>query len=176
MKRILILSLFIVICGLFILPDSAYAQLKNSTYFMMDDGEFSEEEKDLEAEYVYTQCSRNSVKQFYFDCGCVAGMLRNARDAELITPQSQILQGIYNSEAEVCVDIPKIAGRNFGQCMDLAPMTHPYSTPTEHGEFCSCVGNMVAKEFSKNPKLDTDYIKNLQSSSMTLCTPIETPS
>ena len=146
----------------------AYEVVKDTYYFLRDDGEFSDEEKDEEAEYIYTQCMRNIMQRSYFNCQCIAGAFRLKRDSdEKIRPQSDILNDIFNGEKNSCVDKPKIAGLQYGFCSNYAENLRSRSKNNE--EYCGCVGNTVALQFANKPLLKTHYVERLRTNALVAC-------
>ena len=164
--------MMIVLGGLSLTPD-AQARVKDSYSFMKDDGIFSDEEKDEEAEYVYKSCSNNSFHSIYYDCGCVAGSFRLQRDGELV-PRDHILGKIYRNEKSQCANTLGIAGEMYGDCMsNFGNDTNLKRRGIEATKMCSCFANKVAVDFSKTPKMQTSYIKALQVNAYTYCRSIK---
>lgn len=171
MNKLLFLLAFILIAATAAVGSAyAYYDVKDSFYFMKDDGEFSDEEKDEEALYVYAQCEGNALRAVYFNCGCIAGAFRQIRDDdEFIRPQETILQTLFNDDSKGCVNEERIAGQAYFNCSEYAASMRHRRKDNE--EFCTCVANDVAKKFSDDPRLRSLHIQNLQTSAYTSCNP-----
>lgn len=148
----------------------AYAVgVKDSYYYMKDDGIFSEAEKDEEAIYIYQQCKLNAIIGTYFDCGCIAGTFRMQREGDLV-PQDTILQDIYHDENSQCGNPAAIAGEEFGYCMESYQSdTNLARRGINAPQMCTCYANEVATRFSAKPKMNTKYMSSIKSSAMIYC-------
>ena len=160
-SQFFVVFMMIVLGGLSLTPD-AQARVKDSYYFMKDDGVFSDEEKDEEAEYVYKSCLNNSFHSVYYDCGCVAGSFRLQRDGELV-PRDHILRNIFNNNKSQCANTLGIAGEMYQNCIgvygnDSSLVRRGIDIP----KMCSCYANRVAIDFTKKPMMKTRYIGSLQ--------------
>jgi hypothetical protein len=143
--------------------------IKDSFYFMRDDGEFSDEEKDEEAIYVYQKCRLNMIQSTYYDCGCIAGRFRQMREGPL-RPQGIILSEIFNFDDEKsCADTVNIAGQAYSQCLTFAKIYRSRDSEAEIENYCTCVGNTTAKNFSMNPQLDINYAGEIRTEAMLAC-------
>lgn len=162
--KITLLTSFLSILAL---PAFAQYDTKDSFYFMKDDGIFSEEEKDMEAEYIKRQCEISAIEKDYYNCSCIAGAFRLKRDEEQIRPQTLILHDLYNDKESKCVHSEKIAGNAYSYCKRFSDFFHPRKT--DNKEYCECVANKVAKDFSKEPRLRTRYINHLKIEAMSFC-------
>ncbi len=159
----------ILILALGVISVPAFAQYtsKDSFDYLKDDGIFSDEEKDAEAELVKQQCDRSVSEQQYFDCACLAGAFRLKRDEEKLIPQNKIMHGLLNSDESNCVDTAKIAGGSYLECKEMASFIRPRGEDTD--EYCKCVGNTVAKNFSLKPHLRLNYIGKIKVAAMRSC-------
>jgi hypothetical protein len=166
-RKFLLLCSLIVGVGLFCSSAMAQYDIKNSYYFMKDDGIFSDEEKDEEAMYVYEQCSKDHYKSTYRDCECVAGSFRRERDNEKLAPQDYILRNIYSKNNQQCINSPAIAASNYDFCIETIPVIRPREKNNE--KFCECVANKVAKNFGDNPSLNTRFIEQLRKDAFMSC-------
>lgn len=147
---------------------SALEVVKNTYYFLKDDGKFSDEEKDEEAQYIYGKCERNVMQRTYYNCQCIAGAFRQKRDTDTsIRPQSNILQEIYDNTPEQCINKPGIAGENYTFCTRYAATFREKSLNNE--TYCTCVANGVADRFAKDPKLKTHHIQEIRTNMMVSC-------
>jgi len=173
MNKLLFLLAFILTASLITGTASqslAYYEIKNSFYFMKDDGVFSDDEKDEEAMYVYAQCQGNAMRATYFDCACIAGAFRQIRDEdEFIRPQETILQTLFDNDSRGCVNEERIAGQAYFNCSEYASTMRHRRTDNE--EFCECVANDVSKKFSDDPRLRSRHIQKLQTNAYTSCNP-----
>lgn len=143
------------------------AQTKDSFYYMKDDGEFSADEKDQEAIDIHGQCARNVVQSAYFNCECIAGAFRQARDSGLLMPQANLLYAIFDSKAKECVNKPGVAGDAYEFCENHSRMFR--AREPNNKEFCECVARQSVKEFSKSPKLETDFMSDIQIDALLSC-------
>jgi hypothetical protein len=158
----------IALCILaFTISPSAQAEVKDSFYFMKDDGVFSDEEKDEEAEYIHTRCLKNPFQSIYYDCGCIAGAFRVQRDAEKLIPQSQILEELANDKESPCVNTATIAGDTYEFCYDYVNIFR--ARDKNNVRYCKCVANRSAKNFKKNPTLSSRNIEKIKSNAMQSC-------
>ena len=160
----------LLIMSIFVLPLSANAQTKyDSFYYMKDDGVFSDDEKDDEAQKIYQKCNQNDTYNKYFDCACVAGTFRVERDGSL-KPQDMILLEIYNDRNTPCVNTVGIAGLNYETC--LSSHSNNYTLlrkKIDPNEMCECYANHVAISYKKKPHFDSNYISNLRSKAYLHC-------
>ncbi len=141
---------------------------QDSYYFTKDDGEMSEEEMDLEAFYVYKDCNRNILKNIYYSCECIAGAFRQIREDEgPITPQTHITNEIYQDTNTPCTNTIGIAGANYQECLQMASVMR--TREKNNNEYCSCVGNKVANDFTSLPKLKSYHIKDIKVNAMLHC-------
>ena len=146
----------------------SFEVVKDTYYFLKDDGKFSDEEKDEEALYIYQQCSRNIMQRVYFNCECVAGAFRQTRDSdEKLRPQSVILDEIFNDDSRGCVNEPVIAGENYRFCSNYAKTMRARSKNNDG--YCTCVANNVAENFAKDPRLRTKHIERLRTDALVSC-------
>ena len=160
---------FLLLACLMALPFApAYAQIRDSYYFMADDGKQSPEEMELEADYVFKTCANNTYQSRYFDCECVAGAFLQKREKYgAVAPQEELLQQIMRSKEAQCANPVTIAGDAYSECQNYVRVAREYRKDNE--EFCSCVGNTVAKRFTKAPYLRTAYIRKLRTDALVLC-------
>lgn len=167
-KKLIFICLFFA-GGIVILPQSVFAQyeVKDSFYFMKNDGIFSSEEKDEEAEYIKRQCETSTYQPIYFDCTCIAGAFRAQRDEEKLKPQSFILNNLYNDPKTKCANTVGIAGDSYSSCMISSKVFRDRGGNNE--DYCTCVANKVATEFTANPRLNTDYISDIKVNSALTC-------
>ena len=151
------------------LPKDYDGEVRDSFYYMKDDGEFSDDEKDDEAMYIFQQCNSNFVQRIYYDCACVAGVFRQARDAEKLIPQGQIVSNIYTNTNTPCANTIGIAGDSYSKCTSYTKTYRGHEGPEKNQKYCQCVANDFAKEFSKTPNLNLRFIERLQAKSMVNC-------
>lgn len=169
MKRILFFFCAGLLAALSVIPTGrAYAQVKDSYYFMADDGKQTPEEMEEEADYVFEICDRNGYQRKYFNCECVAGAFLQAREKQgSIVPQDYIINEITRGKNAKCANTVEIAGDAYSMCLDFTRTFREYNKDNE--EYCSCVGNTVAKNFSKAPYLRTKYIQKLRTNALMVC-------
>lgn len=148
-------------------PTFAQYELKNSLYFMKDDGIFSPEEKDEEAEYVRQQCESNSFESQYYDCSCIAGAFRIRRDDEKLLPQDHILYDLYNDPDTKCIDPVNIAGSIYKTCQNYAKYFRERMADNE--KYCECVAKKATKKFAESPKLKSSFTNRVKLNAMTSC-------
>ena len=163
----LLLSCFVVITMTLSL---AYAQhtVKDAFYFMKDDNEFSEEEMDEEAQYVYEMCNLNSIRSTYFNCECIAGAFRQEREKQgPYLPQNIILNGLFSDNERGCTNTVTIAGNAYEKCMYSSKIFR--SREKNNEEYCKCVANTTARRFAKNPHLSGESLEELSVDAMMDC-------
>lgn len=151
------------------MPDSFDGSTRDSFYYMKDDGEFSDDEKDEEALYIFQQCNSNFVQRIYYDCACVSGMFRLERDKENLVPQGQIVSEIFTNENSPCANTIGIAGDSYNKCMDFVSVFNKREKPETNQQYCQCVANDFASDFSKKPSLNLRYIENMHVDLMAQC-------
>lgn len=167
MRRLFITLFALFLCLSFVPISHAQEVIKDSYYFMKDDNEFSAEEKDEEALYVFEKCSSNAFQNLYFDCSCIAGAYRQERDNGPIIPQNNLLNSLYTKKDRGCANTVGIAGDSYKFCKNFANAFR--SRDTNNEPFCECVANDVAKNFSKKPYLDVRYFEDLKSDALFTC-------
>lgn len=160
----LFLIFVFILCGA---SFTASAQTKDSFYFMKDDGIFSDEEKDEEAEYIYAQCASNTFQKIYYDCRCIAGAFRVQRDAEKLIPQDQILNDLLDDQDLGCVNTMQIAGDSYEFCMEYATISR--SRKKNNDKYCGCVANKTALDFKKKPVLRLSNIEKIRTNALVSC-------
>jgi len=171
-KALFLLIFSFLLCAIGIGSAQAFYETKNSYYFMKDDGEFSDEEKDEEAFYVYQECAKNGMKNMYFNCECIAGAFRQIRDEdEFIRPQTTILSSLFRDDSRGCVNTEYIAGDVYKSCLNMARTTRYRQSDQTNEEYCTCAANDVARNFSKDARLQSSYILTLRSNAYSNCNP-----
>jgi len=160
------LLLLLILCS-FTLPAYAYEVVKDSFYFMKDDNDFSAEEKDEEAMYIFEKCSGNIMQSTYYKCDCVAGAYRQARDEGPLQPQTTLLYSIFKNQASTCINKPAIAGEAYEFCQNHTRMFRARESNNE--EYCECVARKSVRDFSKDPKLKTYFISDIHIDALTTC-------
>lgn len=141
----------------------------DSFYYMKDDGIFSDEEKDEEAMHIYQRCNGNYLRRLYYDCSCIAGQFRLERDVGELVPQSIILNKVYNGRNTPCANTVNIAGNSYSKCLTYTASMRKLATEENNEEYCTCVANKFALDFTKKPLLNLRYIENMQTDSMMEC-------
>ena len=142
--------------------------MKDSYYFMADDGKQSPEEMEEEAMFVYQNCQSNPYQAEYYDCQCIAGAFLNEREKiGPLKPQDQIVYELFRGGPKDCANKTEIAGSSYTDCMAYAEAFREFEKDNE--EYCSCVGKTVARDFSKNPYLRTTYIEDLRVDALVDC-------
>lgn len=168
-------TLFIVLCSVFAVTvglavPSAHAVEKNRLYFLRDDGEFSEEEKDEEAQYIYGLCTTNYMLGTFFDCACVAGAFRMERDVS-DDIQDSILNRIYNETKSPCINSSGIAGSVYKECQkSYSKNSGLIRKGIDPDEMCQCYANEVALTYEIKPVFRKDYISSIKTKSYIYCT------
>jgi len=151
-------------------PDLKFdGQPRDSFYYMKDDGIFSDEEKDEEAMYIYQKCNGNFLRRQYFDCSCIAGQFRLERDSKYLIPQSSILNKVYSGRDSMCANTVNIAGNSYQKCVQYSSIYRPRISKKQNEDYCVCVANRFANNFSKEPALDLRYIENIETGAMLSC-------
>jgi hypothetical protein len=152
-------------------PEITWKDLEplDSFTFMKDDGEFSDEEKDKEAFHIYATCQSHGIRSIYYDCTCIAGAFRAARDAEDLVPQAQIVNSLYRDRDTKCVNMEQIAGSAYQQCQEYASVYRDRESEKRNEDYCQCVANRLSNNFSLNPRLDIDFISDLRVAAMMEC-------
>lgn len=159
------LAASILICGF--ISQAHALDTKDSYYFMKDDNEFSDEEKDEEAQYVFDMCNYNILQRTYFDCACIAGAFRQERDKEELVPQNQIINSILTQDTRGCANTVGIAGETYRFCTEYAAAFRYREKNNE--EYCECVANQTARNFTKNPRMNMNHVTNIRVDAMSYC-------
>lgn len=169
MKKYTLLFLIFITClsaGMAAHAQSKY-DVQDSFYFMKDGSEFTDEEKDLEAQYVYRQCQENTIRNIYFDCGCIAGAFRQERDKPILIPQDQIINSLLNDDSRGCANTVALAGETYEFCSEYAKVFR--DRERDGPEYCKCVANKVAREFKRKPTFKNDNIETIRTNAMLSC-------
>lgn len=163
---------FLLLAFVTLIPVSASAQndstIKDSVYFTLDDGVMSPEEMEEEAEYVHGLCQSNAYQALYFNCECLAGAFLIQR--EKLGPlalQSDIYDRLTKSNKAVCGNTVAIAGAAYQACLTHTMTYRELALDNE--EYCQCVGNRIARQFTQKPWLDVAYIESLTMNNMNYC-------
>lgn len=167
MRTLYILSLLLAFSGALFTSIDAKATTKDSYYFMKDDGEFTDAEKDEEAQFVFDRCNANFIQRVYFDCACVAGAVRQDRDKKDITPQGMLVSSYMSEENPQCANSVGIAGEAYEFCTEYARVFR--ERQTNNGDYCKCVANKTANGFKKKPRLSMRHIEDIRLKSMMSC-------
>jgi hypothetical protein len=168
MKQKLLLTFLAMIALIgFTTHATAQYEVKDSFYFMKGDGEFSDAEKDEEAQYIFNNCTNNVIQSLYFDCACIAGAFRQERDNEKLVPQAQIINSLFTDKKGQCANTANIAGEAYQSCQEYASIFR--AQYKNNNNYCKCVANKTALEFTKRPKLDTNHINRIRSNAMVSC-------
>ncbi len=146
----------------------AHAQIKDSYYFMLDDGVQTPDEVIEEAQYVFDTCDSNVFQKLYFDCQCVAGSFLQLREKYgSVAPQEELVDGIVHGKNARCSNSVDLAGYAYENCMETTRFAREYAPDNE--QYCSCVGNKVANDFTQRPRLNRNYIVKVHSNAMLAC-------
>lgn len=148
--------------------------VKDSIYFMMQDGEYSEEDMQEEALYVRERCSANFVHRTYYDCECLAGAFILEREKHgPMYPQSTIINNLMQNDEKNCANIAGIAGSVYRECMESSRFFRDKRNDNE--EYCTCAANSTAKKFARNPYMRSAYITNLRADALSECNNLGDP-
>ncbi len=161
------LCLLLTLVGIATAPSTAQAQNKDSSYYLSDDGVFSDEEKDAEAATIKHHCEIGTLTRTYYNCACIAGAFRQKRDEPELTPQAHIINNLYTDTKSECVDPIKIAGDAYKSCSSYAKFFRTRENNDE--EYCKCVANKTAKNFTLEPKLKSKHINKIRLNALTSC-------
>lgn len=166
------LSLCLLAC-LFLLPAPAMAEegdllMNDSVYYTMDDGIMTPEEMELEANQIYRMCDLNHFQKNNYNCECLAGAFLIEREKlGPMVPQINIFNDITRTKPVACANTERIAGSNYTSCMNMAGRRRAMKGDAH--EYCTCVGNKVANDFTKNPRLVSSHIKVLNYNALLFC-------
>ncbi|PZQ46344.1 MAG: hypothetical protein DI551_05360 [Micavibrio aeruginosavorus] len=136
--------------------------------YTADDGIMSEDEMMEEAMYFQQGCSSNSYQKMYFDCKCLAGAYLQVREKNgpLMTHE-EIFNIITNSKQTQCANTAQIAGTAYEVCITYAQEN--FELRRDNPEYCGCVANKLARDFTKEPRLGVGYVEYLRASAMMYC-------
>lgn len=172
MKKI---NLFIILFAILtvtlgVAVSSAHAVEKNRLYFLRDDGEFTEEDKDEEAQEIYNRCARNHMYNIFFECSCVAGAFRMERDVS-DEVQDVILNRIYDDRSSPCLNPAGIAGSMYRDCKEsYGDDSRLIRKNIDPDEMCKCYANEIANKYVAAPIFKKRYISNIKIKSYLHCT------
>jgi len=167
--RNFIYLLFIAMIGLSVFAPNAQAQDKDRMYFLREDGEYSDEDRDEEAQYIYDRCTKSYMYSNFFECACVAGAFRMERDVS-DDPQDAVLNRIYNSRQSPCINIVQIAGTMYTECIKTyGNNSRLIRKGIKPDEMCQCYGNEIAQTYAKKPIFKKKYINSLKTKSYVYC-------
>lgn len=142
--------------------------VKDSAYFVANDGIQTPEEMEEEAQYVYGLCMSNGYQSLYFDCQCLSGAFLQTR--ERLGPtvlQNDILNTLTKSGKAVCANTTAIAGQSYEDCLSFANDSRELENDNE--QYCTCAANKTATDFTKSPRLNIQYIRRLKTRALTYC-------
>ncbi len=163
------LFLLLIATAVYAQPDES-AIVKDSIYFTLDDGVMTKEEMEEEAQYVHGLCMDHLYQSLYFNCACIAGAFLQEREKQgPMALQADILTDLYRTGGETaqCGNGPLIAGSVYNDCMVFSETFRRLETNNE--QYCQCVGNRVARDFTSYPYLRTEYILRLRVNAMVSC-------
>ena len=85
--------------------------------------------------------------------------------------QYEIYDIITNSSevSSSCANTAEIAGQTYESCLNFAQNYSRTEFDPDTGDFCSCVANKVARQFTKTPRLSNQYVQMLRADAMTVC-------
>ena len=167
--KFFIVFLLTLVIGLSAIASSVQAQDKNRLYFLRDDGEFSDEERDEEAQYIYERCTKNYMYSSFFECACVAGAFRMERDVS-DDLQGVILSRIYESRQSPCINTTNIAGTMYEECMgNHSKSSKLIRRGIDPKKMCQCYANEIALTYTKKPIFKTKYISDIKNKAYIYC-------
>ena len=141
---------------------------KPSIDYTLDDGIMDEDEMQQEAQYVFRLCNENPFQRSYFNCECVAGAFLQRREKEgPMTDQWRIMDGIIEGRTAKCANTEEVAGSAYELCM--AHMNTYRELEPGKEDYCSCVANKTANDFTKYPRLDSSYTEAVRYNAMRWC-------
>jgi hypothetical protein len=82
-------------------------------------------------------------------------------------PQFDIMERLTKTRDAVCANTEAIAGNIYKDCMDYSSVSREIEPDNE--EYCSCAANKMANDFTRRPRLNLRYIRNLRTDSMVMC-------
>ncbi len=142
---------------------------KDSVYYTWDDGVMSPEEMQMEANDVFRLCEANVSQRNLFKCGCLAGAFLLQREKYGPTmPQRDIIRDItIKNPVTSCANGDVVAGDAYTACISQVTTLRPLATNNE--EYCVCVSNKVARDFTKSPVMSPAYVRELNYNSLLYC-------
>lgn len=165
------LAVCLILACLALLPASARAEdllIRDSMYYTFDDGIMSPEEMELEADQIFQMCQINHFKRTYMDCKCLAGAFLIEREKRgPMALQLDIVNDITKKKPVRCANTDFIAGSTYTSCVRQTRQIRAINGDTI--EYCSCVANKVANDFTKRPYLTPAYVQTLNFNSMAFC-------
>lgn len=144
--------------------------VKDSIYFTMDDGIQSPEEMVQEAEYVQGICAGDAYQSLYFNCECIAAEFLAQREAlGPMTPQYEILQSLTKGRRAKCGNTVGIAGETYQYCLDYSAERRELESAAENESYCTCAANKASSDFTRRPRLNVSYIRQVKVDAMLYC-------
>lgn len=145
---------------------------KDSIDYTLDDGVMSKEEMEMEAQDVYALCNQNAYQKKFFNCSCLAGAFLQQREKRgpMIT-QNEIFTIITNSaETDAsCANVAEMAGNAYNSCISFSTNYSRTEMDTSNEDYCTCAANKSARDFSKAPRLSSQYIEEIRRNAMIVC-------
>lgn len=169
LNKLLTYSFLILLSVCFAPPAEAQrkSDFRDSLDFLLDDGEMSKEEMEMEAMGIFNRCMASLFKKTYYDCECIGGAFLSEREevGPYVT-QYDILRKVYLSTPE-CVNDTEIAGMAYSDCINDAKITRRNDKNNE--EYCTCVAHGTVVEFAKTPSLRNRAIESTRSRAIVSC-------
>ncbi len=106
----------------------------------------------------------------YFDCGCFAGAFLQQREKlGPIASQNEIFKAITNSANtdKSCAKTAEIAGESYEDCWRFTQKFRELAP--DNVQYCTCVANKIANDFTKTPRLSSIYTTNLRTDALAFC-------
>lgn len=110
---------------------------------------------------VEKECSDNTYFSAFQDCRCIAVKYLDER---IKRGPYAVRNIIMNDVNTMCPNTPGVAGYIYKSCTEYMSWARP-----DYEDFCRCTANKVAERYTRNPRMNNDYIGGLRKNAMLEC-------
>lgn len=115
-----------------------------------------------EMEEIYQECEKDGILSKFYDCRCKAV---HYIDEKMSSGPETNKYTILEEIKEECVDTASIAGNSINECRETL-LSRGISN---YEELCECFANTYAREFAKNPQLESRNLINIKRDAYVKC-------
>lgn len=145
-----------------------FSTYQDAITYTLDDGIMSREEMEKESRYVYHKCMRSNMMRRYLDCECLSGTFLLTREkVGPVVSQHQIIEDMLHTGKSKCANTAAIAGEAYQECLDYSNSFRELETDGE--DFCTCVANKAANDFTAAPYVNPTHVAGVKSRARVYC-------